>query len=177
MKRCPRCSQTYADDALNFCLNDGEFLTDFSNEPPPTIFGGSQPLVDDAPPTVLLSKPRVTNQTNWQPGGPVAPWQAQQPPLFNQQYGGALYRSADQTLPTISLILGIVSLVMVCCYGGLWLGLPALIVGFIGMRNADNDPSRYGGRGLAIGGIVMGGITALISIIHILIIILSFFAS
>jgi hypothetical protein len=50
---------------------------------------------------------------------------------------------------------------MICCYGGLWLGLPAAIVGYIGMRNADSDPTRYGGRGLAIGGMVAGIITFL----------------
>jgi len=73
MKRCPRCSQTYTDDELNFCLNDGEFLTNFDVDPPPTIFGGEPPpIADDAPPTVLLNKPRITNQTNWQPGGPMA---------------------------------------------------------------------------------------------------------
>jgi hypothetical protein len=179
MKRCPRCSKTYSDESLNFCLDDGELLTNFETDPPPTIFGGpSNPGFDDAPPTVLLNKPRVTNQTNWQPGGPIAPWQGQGQvsPMPNQQFGGSFPQSPDQTLPTISIILGAVSLLMVCCYGGIWLGLPAAVVGFIAMRNADSNPSRYGGKGLAIGGMVMGGITALISIIHIVIIIASLFA-
>jgi len=45
------------------------------------------------------------------------------------------------------------------------------------MRNADNDPARYGGRGLAIGGMVLGAVTAVLSIIHIIIIIFSLLAS
>ncbi len=161
MKRCPICSQTYQDDSQNFCLNDGELLTTFDDGPPPTIFGSdAAQFGDDSPPTVLLDKARATNQTNWQPGGPIVPWQTQQPNIPGLSFGG-VSQSRDQTLPTISLVLGSLSFVMICCYGGLWLGLPAAIVGYIGMRNADADPTRYGGRGLAIGGMVAGIITFL----------------
>jgi hypothetical protein len=62
------------------------------------------------------------------------------------------------------LILGVISMFMVCCAGGIWLGLPAAVVGFIAMKNADNDPTRYGGRGLAIGGLVLGIVTFLASV-------------
>lgn len=162
MKRCPRCSQTYNDDALNFCLNDGELLTSFESGPPPTIFGSGPEFGDDAPPTVMLDKPRATEQGTWQPGQPPAPWQSQSPNLPNQQYvSPGFVHSRDQTLPTISLVLGVLSLVMICCYGGLWLGLPAAIVGFLGMRNADSNPTRFGGRGMAIGGMVTGIISFL----------------
>lgn len=159
MKQCPRCHQTYSDDALNFCLEDGELLTAFSVEPPPTRYA------DDTPPTVLLNEARVTNPTNWPanpPSAPPARWQQPQPPGQNQPFGAmSASRSKDQTLPTISLVLGILSLIMVCCYGGIWLGVPAAILGFLGMRNADGDPGRYGGRGLAIGGMVLGVISLL----------------
>jgi hypothetical protein len=53
----------------------------------------------------------------------------------------------------------------VCCYGGLWLGIPAAIVGFLGMRNSDRDPSRFGGRGLAIAGLILGIITFVMSML------------
>jgi hypothetical protein len=141
MKSCPRCNQTYTDDELNFCLNDGELLAAFG---------------DDAPPTVFMDPPRVTGQTNWQTAPPPAPWQGPQN-MQNTPFGvPAFIQSRDQTLPTISLVLGILSVLMVCCYGGIWLGLPAAVVGFIGMRNTDSDPSRYGGRGMAIGGMILG---------------------
>ena len=42
--------------------------------------------------------------------------------------------------------------------------LSGYFVGFIGLRNADSDTSRYGGRGLAIGGMVLGTITFLASL-------------
>lgn len=140
MKQCPRCNQTYTDDDLNFCLNDGELLTSFN----------------DAPPTVFMDPPRVTGQTSWQNAPPPAPWQGSQN-VQNTPFGvPAFAQSRDQTLPTIALVLGILSVLMICCYGGIWLGLPAAVVGFLGMRNADSDPTRYTGRGMAIGGMVLG---------------------
>jgi hypothetical protein len=156
MKQCPRCKQTYSDDQLNFCLEDGELLTAFAQEPPLSRYK------DDTPPTLLMNDPRATNPTDWPqspPSPPPATWQAKPfgSPAFTQ--------SRDRTMPTISLILGILSILLVCCYGGIWLGLPAAVLGFLGMRNADNDPSRYTGRGMAVGGMVLGVISLLASIV------------
>lgn len=158
MKICPKCNQTYADENLNFCLNDGEYL---------------MPKTDDAPPTIFMDPPRVTNQTNWQNQTyqPPAPWQNQPQGMQNQPYGMPAFRqSQDQTLPIVALVLGVMSLVFSCgCYGGFWLGIPALVVGYLGMANADKDPRRYGGRGMAIAGMILGGVTLLITIGFILI--------
>jgi len=71
-------------------------------------------------------------------------------------------------LPYIALSLGLASAVLVCCYGGIWLGLPAVVTGFIGMRNADSDPGQYSGRGLAVAGMVLGIITFLASFIFLI---------
>ena len=160
MKQCLRCRQTYSDDSLNFCLNDGELLVNFTEEPP-------SPRFDDSPPTMVLDQSRATNPTTWpSTASPPAAWQPQG--IHNQAYGTAGgFAKRDQTLPTIAMVLGILSLVMVCCYGGIWLGLPAAVLGFLGMRNADADPARYAGRGMAIGGLVMGVISFLASIIFI----------
>ena len=163
MKQCPRCKQTYSDPALNFCLEDGELLVAFSQEPPIGRYA------DETPPTILLDQSRVTNPTNWpqqQAAQPPARWQPQS--MQGGQFSTAFPRSRDQTLPTVALILGILSLLLVCCYGGIWLGVPAAIVGFLGMRNADSDPSRYTGRGMAIGGMVLGVISLLSSIAFVL---------
>lgn len=153
MKHCPRCQKTYEDPSLNFCLDDGELLM--------ALAPGR--YADDSPPTVILDQARVTNPASW-PQTPSAQsparWQNPQPAYQNRPHFAA---ARDQTLPTISLILGICSVLLVCCYGGIWLGLPAAVVGFMGMRNADSDGSRYGGRGLAIGGMVLGTITFLAS--------------
>ena len=164
MKVCPKCNTRYSDENLNFCLNDGELLTNFG---------------DVSLPTTVLEASRVTNQTNWnayetpQTATP-APWQSQHQNIQNQSYGvPAFNQSLNQTLPTVSLVLGVLALLLTCCFGGFPLGLAALITGFLGMKNVNDDPSKYGGRGLAIGGFALGIISILISIVYILISILA----
>ena len=167
MKRCPRCGQGYTDTSINFCLNDGELLSQYEPDEPPTLFSGGNPptqFADDAPPTVIMGSGRTTNASYIPTGGPPAPWGGTSP--VSPAYGiGNFQLSQDKTLPTISMILGICAAVMVCCWGGVWLGIPAAIVGFLAMRNAENDPTRYGGRGMAIAGMVLGIVTFLASMI------------
>ena len=167
MKQCPRCKQTYSDENLNFCLDDGELLTALTQEPPASRYVDS---TDDPPPTLMLDPSRVTNPTNWPqtpPAAPIATWQQNQQGMQNQPsfLAAPFVQSRDQTLPTIALILGILSVPLLCCYGGIWLGLPAAVLGFLGMRNADSDRSRYGGRGMAIAGMVLGVVSFLASVI------------
>jgi hypothetical protein len=52
-----------------------------------------------------------------------------------------------------SLVLGILS---VTCLGGLFTGLPAIILGALARRDIDGSQGRLGGAGLAAGGIVTG---------------------
>jgi hypothetical protein len=158
MKKCLKCGQSYTDDSLNFCLNDGEMLVSTAGyDPPPTQYA------DDTPPTLIMNQPRVTNPIDW--AQPPVQWQGQSPVTNQPPFGLAAYANTrNQTLPTISLVLGIISMFLVCCAGGIWLGLPAAIIGFIAMKNADSDPNRYGGRGMAIGGLVLGIVTFLASV-------------
>lgn len=160
MKKCLKCGEAYSDDSLNFCLNDGELLVDSRG-----FESSSTRYADDSPPTIMMNQPRVTNPIDWPQSSPVQ-WQNQSPaqvPL--QQYSLANQgRTQNTTLPTISLILGIVSCFLVCCAGGVWLGIPAAIVGFLALRNIEGNPVLYGGRGMAIGGMVIGIITFLASV-------------
>lgn len=164
MKQCLKCNQTYDDETLNFCLNDGEMLVQ--------SYENSR-AYSDPPPTVIMNDPRATNPTNWQqPAAPIGKWQAPVN-MQNSAFGvPSFMASRDKTLPTIAMIVGILSLIMICCYGGFWLGLPAAIIGYLGMRNADSDPSRYDGRGLAIAGMVMGVVSFLGSIGMIILVII-----
>ncbi len=77
--------------------------------------------------------------------------------------------SVNQTLPIISLVLGIVS---ICCYISPLTGLAALITGYLGIKNANNDPQTYGGKGLAIAGMIVGGIMFLVGAAYYIMIIL-----
>ncbi|MFL6375028.1 MAG: DUF4190 domain-containing protein [Pyrinomonadaceae bacterium] len=161
MKQCPRCNKIYSDETLNFCLDDGELLT--MQQPTP---GGYR----EEPPTMVLDGARVTDPISWgqPPAQPPAQWQ-QQSPTPQQQFGGyGVTTRPDQTLATVAMILGIISLAVSCCYGGLWLGIPAAITGFIALRNVNTNGEKYGGRNMAIGGIIMGGISFLITMLIII---------
>lgn len=146
MKVCSICNQTYTDENLNFCLNDGGVLTQ---------------MKDDAPPTLLMSDVRTT-QPNWGNYETASPWQNQplqtnQASLPNQPFtANSVVRGQDQTLPTISLILGILGIVLFCCYGGFPFGIAAIVTGFLGFQNTNKNPLQYGGRGLAIAGMILG---------------------
>ena len=57
----------------------------------------------------------------------------------------------EKTLAVVSLVLGILS---VC--GGLLTGIPAVITGAIAYGRTGREPARYGGRGMALAGIILG---------------------
>lgn len=155
MKQCPRCQRAYQDDQLNFCLDDGEMLTLTTRT--------QTRYADDAPPTLLLDQSRVTNPSEWpnspQPQPPM-PWQGQPQNVPQPQFAPlVMNRSADQTLAVVSLILGIASITIGwCCSSGMLLSPAALITGFLALFFIKKDPGAYTGRGLAIGGIIMGAI-------------------
>src|SRR5688500_5234429 len=56
------------------------------------------------------------------------------------------------SLAVTSLVLGILSMI---CFG-LLTGLPAIITGHISKNRAAKDPTRYGGAGMALAGLIMG---------------------
>lgn len=74
MKRCPTCKQTYSDDALGFCLNDGTPLMDeagtsadlqatiMSPAPikPPTFAEAPAPSYQAAPQTWPADRPAIS---------------------------------------------------------------------------------------------------------------------
>ncbi|HEY0459652.1 MAG TPA: DUF4190 domain-containing protein [Pyrinomonadaceae bacterium] len=148
MKICPNCRQTYTDDNLNFCLTDGSFLTAVS---------------DNEPKTVLMDQPRVTNQTNFGQAAfePSTAWGA--PQNIQQQMNYPMrVQSQNQTLATVSLVLGILSVVSVCCWGGIPLGTAAVVTGVLAMNKEKSDPAGYGGYGMSLGGVITGAVALLI---------------
>lgn len=103
-------------------------------------------------------------QMEWAPPpAPDANWQNQQigqnTPFQPPVAGGG----QNQTLPIVSLVFGIVS---ICCYISPLTGLVALITGYMGMKNANNDPNNFGGKGLAIAGMITGGIFFLLGVFY-----------
>lgn len=151
MKICPNCNQTYTDETLYFCLNDGTSLVEKETEPPPTVF---------------MDAPRTTNPnfTDYK-----TPFGQQDQQIYQAPYSPPMVRqSQDQTLPIISLVLGILGFLTMCWCGGIPLGIGAIITGFLGMRNADQNPQKFGGKGVAIGGLIVGAISLVSSFIILL---------
>jgi hypothetical protein len=143
-------------------------------EPPPVpSFTEPEPYKDEAafnPFDQPASAPIA--QAEWAPPPvPDAGWQNQQigqnTPFQPPAPGTG---SVNQTLPIISLVLGVVSL---CCYISPLTGLGALITGYLGIKNINQDPRTYGGKGLAIAGMIIGGIMFLVGAAYYIILILA----
>jgi hypothetical protein len=160
MKRCPTCSRTYEDDSLSFCLTDGTPLAkeesvsgSFDSAPVP-----APPVADwSAPPaTATPSSQPLWGSVGLPPQQPEPAWgggyqQMQSPPVFMQK--------REQGLAIASLVCGILS---IACCGSVLTGIPAIVLGIISMNKEKNEPARYGGKGMAIGGIVLGSLSVLI---------------
>jgi hypothetical protein len=102
MKTCPRCQKTYADDNLNFCLEDGSVLTQSIAAPPPTVQMNQPP--------VTAPQPQMPSQPGSQPGWNVPPQQA---------YSMQPAKKSSKIWVWVLLILG--GVVLLC--GGGFVGL------------------------------------------------------
>ncbi len=112
MKICPNCRQTYNDDSLNFCLNDGSVLTQVH-----------QP--NRLPETVLMNPPGNTNRQNRNPAPTNQPanWNSNLPETVKP-------KKNSQTMIWVLITLGLVGLLC----GGSFLGL-------LGLSQIQNDNS------------------------------------
>lgn len=118
-------------------------------------------------------QPFGNTPSDWTPPpAPAANWSnqglGQDTPFSPPPTGGA--GGQNQTLAIVSLVCGILGL---CC--GV-LGPVGFIVGYIAFNNANKNPAQYGGRGLALGGMITGGIATLLMILGIMINFLGLFA-
>jgi hypothetical protein len=149
--------------------------------PIPSPFDTPKPMSYETP-TPQYSEPEpVSEEPAFNPfdqpsGGAMAQAEWTPPPVpdsdwQNQQIGQntpfqpppAGTGSINQTLPIVSLVFGIVSL---CCYISPLTGIVAVVTGYMGMKNANNDPANYGGKGLAIAGMITGGVFFLIGLLY-----------
>lgn len=63
MKRCPKCTKTYADNTLNFCLEDGAWLIDGSGrEDHPTEVSGGDLRFGESPTEIFDSTSAFPNK-------------------------------------------------------------------------------------------------------------------
>jgi hypothetical protein len=160
MKRCPKCNQEFTDEWLTFCTQDGTSLIDVQrspDEPPPTLLSPPMPpSVSPAEQPTLDLPGSYSPPAQYIPPAPIqSGWAPPPPPPYPSQ--------PQQGLAITSLVLGILSMTLgLCCYFGILTGPTAVVLGIIALVQIKNDPSKYGGKGLAIGGIVTGGLYFLI---------------
>lgn len=148
----------------------------FEKSPPPPYkepeqFGGQQPppfgnSPFQQPQTPFGQANEPANdpfkQDSWTPPpAPVAGWQDQglgantpfQPPVAGGQ---------NNTLALVSLILGIASFV---CSLSIVAAIPAIITGYMQRNNIKNNPAQYGGSGMAMAGMILGGINLVLTVV------------
>jgi hypothetical protein len=157
MKRCPTCNQQFTDEWLTFCTQDGTSLVEtapLTTDPPPTLVRppmppsvspSEQPTLDMPgsyrPPPAPFSQPQPL-QSGWMPPPPPAY------PVAPQQ-----------SLAIASLVLGILSMTIGwCCYFGVLTSPIAIVMGIISLVQIKNEPAKFGGKGMAIGGIAAGSL-------------------
>lgn len=171
-------STSFSEDSAGSSPFDGQPNSPFdSRNSQSTPFGAppvqqQQPYNQDSFDQTRNQFGQPLQQASWSPPpAPESGWQSQnigantpfQPPMTAH--------GSDNTLPVISLVCGILSLT--CC--GPITGIVALITGFIGKNNADSNPQQYGGRGLALAGMIMGGISLVVTVLYILFVLIAGF--
>ncbi len=86
-------------------------------------------------------------------------------PGFVPAYNNPTYTNPPRqnVLALLSMIFGIVAFPMLACFGlGVLLGIAALIMGIISLISISKDPT-LGRRGMAITGVVLGGLSFLVT--------------
>ena len=182
MKHCPTCNRNFVDESLGFCTDDGTVL--LSGTGPESAEAQETRLFSDPPATAFMPPPRQTNNDLGQgisqpspnsfptPPGPTAPepyrWASEAPPPVwtpppppAPAYPIRQQSQPQQNLAILSLVFGVCSITLGWICGGLILALVAVVLGFVALTQIKKNPLRHGGKPMAIGGMVTGGIMLL----------------
>jgi hypothetical protein len=157
MKRCPTCNQTFEEEWLSFCTHDGTTLvTDTAaNGPTPTILAPAQADLHAPQPTWVTPSAELPSASpEWRPPPPpAAVWQPPAPPAYAPQSNG---------LATAAMIVGIVGVTVGWLCLGPIPGIAAIIMGAIALSQIKKMPNRFGGKSMALVGVITGSVTVLI---------------
>ncbi len=118
-------------------------------EPPPTLVRPMPPSVSPTEqPTLDMPGRQGPYPAQYIPPSPIqSAWTAPPPPAYPIR--------PQQSLAATSLVLGIISVTLgLCCYFGILTAPIGLVLGIVSLVQIKNDPKKYSGKGMAIGGIV-----------------------
>jgi hypothetical protein len=171
MKHCPTCSTNFTDEALSFCLDDGAVLlpgpaplsadaqaTRVFAEPPPTEVMPPPRPTEYAPGPTPSSPPIAPEPYRWANEAPPPVWTPPPPPPYQPR------QQQQQTVAILSLVFGIAGITFGWICGGPIFGLLAVILGLVALSQIKKNPVRNGGKPMAIGGMITGGIVLLINL-------------
>ena len=147
MKRCPVCNATFDDPYLSFCPNDGTPLVRMSPDEAHTVLMSAP----DPAATVASDIPPAPQPYGWANDTP-AQWTPPPPPAIR---GPA---TQQQTLAVASMILGLVGITFGWICGGPFFALFAVVMGIVSLFQIKKDPARYGGKPMALIGLILGGL-------------------
>lgn len=125
-------------------------------EPPSNSFNEpiyNQPFEPSQPLQATEWTPPPAPESSWQNQSVGANTPFQPPPAGAEQ---------NNTLSIVSLVLGILS---IPCCGFVVFGIGAAVTGFLAKKKVDENPALYGGRGMALAGMIIGIITTVIGLI------------
>lgn len=167
MKRCPVCNATYDDPYLSFCPNDGTPLMRMSPDEAHTVLMSFRET--DPAATVASNLPPAPQPYGWANETP-AQWMPPPPPAIR---GPA---TQQQTLAVASMILGLVGITFGWICGGPFFALLAVVMGIVALFQIKKDPVRYGGKPMALIGLILGAIVLAIYVVIMAIWVIMMFA-
>ncbi|MFG3696896.1 DUF4190 domain-containing protein [Micromonospora sp. NPDC047620] len=95
------------------------------------------------------------------------------PPMYpNAGFAGKGPGQQQNTLGLVSMILGIASIPLVCCYLGIPLGIAAVVTGWMGKQKAAQGLADNQGQALA--GLICGAIGAVLGLLQIVLLFVGF---
>lgn len=158
MKRCPTCNQTFDEEWLSFCTQDGTTLIDdaIPAEPPPTIKSPIPATPSSPDEQATLNLPSDSGNASapvYQPQ-PIQPaWQPPPPPTYAQP--------PNKSLATASMVVGIIGVTVGwLCFGPIP-GIAAIIMGAVALSQIKKNPDQVTGKQFAMTGVVTGSLTVI----------------
>jgi hypothetical protein len=137
----------------------------YTNPPPTGNVGGPTGSIYDTPPASGSgyapggwSGP-ASGSSPYTPPNYAPPPVPYTPPPLPSTLGAS--PNKEQGLAVASVICGALSLV---CFGPLT-GIVAIVLGFMARSKAQAEPERYGGEGLALAGMILGGLGSVVFIL------------